>query len=113
MWRHQMAGSRSASGEKLVAGPRVSPARVRVADIRGEEFDVAPGGRLAGVRDQRRHQMGAVGQGRERAGLDGRGKLVGGCHAPFPTTNLTHDKDVIMREIHPETGQGSGKEAGQ
>jgi hypothetical protein len=36
-----------APSEELVAGPRVSPARVRVADVGGEEFDVAPGGRLA------------------------------------------------------------------
>ena len=46
-----------APGEELAAGPRVGPARVRVADVGGEEFDVAPGGRLAGVGDQRRHQM--------------------------------------------------------
>ena len=31
-----------APGEELATGPRVSTARVRVADIGGEEFDVAP-----------------------------------------------------------------------
>jgi len=64
-----------APGEELATGPRVSPARVRVADIGGEEFNVAPGGRLASVGDQRRHQMAAVGQGRERARLDSGGEV--------------------------------------
>ena len=81
-----------APGEELAAGPRIGPARVRVADVGGEEFDVAPGGRLAGVGDQRRHEMAAVGRGRECAGLEDRGELVGGRHGPFPSTNLTHDK---------------------
>jgi len=40
-----------APGEELATGPCVSPARVRIADIRGEEFNVAPGGRFAGVGD--------------------------------------------------------------
>ena len=56
----------------MPAGPRIGPARVRVADVGGEEFDVAPGGLFAGVGDQRRHEMG-VGRGRELAGLEGAG----------------------------------------
>jgi hypothetical protein len=68
--RRQRQPAILAPGEELIAGPRVSPARVRVADIGGKEFDIAPGGRLAGVGDQRRHQMAAVGQGRERARED-------------------------------------------
>ena len=71
-------------GEELMAGPRVSPARVRIADIRGKEFNIAPGGRLAGVGDQRRHQMAVVGRDRERAGFEGCGKLVVGGSWPLP-----------------------------
>ena len=91
--RGQRQAAILAPGEELAAGPRVSPARVRVADVGGEEFDVAPGGRLAGVGDQRRHEMG-VGRGRELAGFEDRREMVGfgGCHDPFPSTNLTHDK---------------------
>ena len=90
--RRQRQPAILAPGEELVAGPRVSSARVRIADIGGEEFDIAPGGRLAGVGDQRRHKMG-VDRGRELAGLEDRGKMmVGGCHDPFPSPNLTHDK---------------------
>ena len=70
--RRQRQAAILAPGEELAAGPRVSPARVRVADVGGEEFDVAPGGRLAGVGDQRRHQMEiGVGQGRECGRFDG------------------------------------------
>ena len=57
---------------------------------------VAPGGRFAEVADRRRDQ-GAVGRGRERAGCEDRGKLVGGVMGP--TLVPTHDKDVIMRKM--------------
>jgi hypothetical protein len=81
---------------------RVCAARVRVADIGGEEFDIAPGGRLVGVGDKGRHKVAAVGQARGLAGFEGRGKMmVGGCHNSFPSINLTHDKDVIMRDMEP------------
>ena len=43
--------------EELVARTRVGPARVRVADIGGEEFDVAPSGFVAEIGDQRRHDI--------------------------------------------------------
>jgi hypothetical protein len=46
----------------------IGTAGVRVADIGGEKFDVALGGRVAGVGDQRRHQV-AVGERRERGRL--------------------------------------------
>jgi hypothetical protein len=49
-----------------VARAGVGPARVRVADIGGEEFDVAPAGGVAGVGDQRRHYVGVARTG-ERA----------------------------------------------
>ena len=55
-----------APAEKPAAGPHVSAPRVRVADVGGEEFDVAPGGRIAEVGDQRRHTYICVG------GWDGR-----------------------------------------
>ena len=88
-----------APGEELPAGPRVGPARVRVADVGGEEFDVAPGGLLAGVGDQRRHQM-AVDRGRERAGLEDGGKMmVGRRHASSLAQISRMIKDVIMREM--------------
>ena len=64
-----------APGKKLLACARVGSPRVRIADVGGEEFDVAPGGRVAGVSDQRRHKMGDVGR-RERAGSDDCGEPV-------------------------------------
>ena len=48
---------------------------MRVADVGGEEFDVAPAGGVAGVGDQRRHYIG-VGRRGERAGLDYGGQLI-------------------------------------
>jgi hypothetical protein len=39
-----------APAEELAARPGIGPARVRVADIRGEEFDIAPAGLVAEVR---------------------------------------------------------------
>ena len=44
-----------APGEERAACPRIGAARVRVADVGGEEFDIAPGGRIAGIGDERRH----------------------------------------------------------
>jgi hypothetical protein len=41
-----------APGEEPGAGPGVSAARVRVADVGGEEFDVAPGCFVAEIGDQ-------------------------------------------------------------
>ena len=61
-----------APGEELSTRPRISSARIWIADVSGEEFDIAPGGRLAGVGDQRRHQI-AVDWSCERAGLAGAG----------------------------------------
>jgi len=46
-----------APGEEPGAGPGVSAARVRVADVGGEEFDVAPGCFVAEIGDQRRHDI--------------------------------------------------------
>ena len=46
-----------APGEEPAAGPRVGPARVRVADVGGEEFDIAPRRRVAEIGDQRRDDI--------------------------------------------------------
>ena len=56
--RRQRQAALVAPGEETGACPGIGPARIRVADVGGEEFDVAPGGRIAGVGDQRRHQIG-------------------------------------------------------
>jgi hypothetical protein len=71
---------------------RAAHGRGRVADVGGEEFEVAPGGGLAGVGDQGRHER-RVGLGREGGRFEGCGELVVmGCHGPYPSTNLMHDK---------------------
>ena len=46
-----------APGEEPAARPRIGPARVRVADVGGEEFDIAPRRRVAEIGDQRRHDI--------------------------------------------------------
>jgi hypothetical protein len=95
------------AGEKPGACPGVGPARVRVADIGGEELDVAPTCLVTEIGDQGRHYVG-VGRRRrlERAGFDDGGELVGwGCHGPFPSTDLAYDKDVIIHKIA-RGGQG-------
>src|SRR6476661_5323128 len=84
-----------APGEELVASPDIGATRVRVADVRGEEVDVAPAGRVAGVRDQCRHYVG-VGRAGEHAGLDNRGELVGRVgHGPSSTPILPHDNVLL------------------
>jgi hypothetical protein len=40
-----------APGEETRASPGIGAACVRVADVGGEEFDVAPGSQVTGVRD--------------------------------------------------------------
>lgn len=62
--------------EKCPACAGVSTARVRVLDVGGEEFDVAPAGGAAGMGDERRHYIG-VGRGRECTGWDDGGELIG------------------------------------
>jgi hypothetical protein len=41
-------------GEEPGASPRIGAPRIRVADVGGEEFDIAPAGGIAGGGDQRR-----------------------------------------------------------
>jgi hypothetical protein len=45
-------------GEEPAARARIGAPRVRVADVGGEEFDVAPARLLAEIGDQHRHQVG-------------------------------------------------------
>jgi hypothetical protein len=44
-----------APGEEPGACPGMGPVRVRVADVGGEEFDIAPAGVIPEIGDQRRH----------------------------------------------------------
>jgi len=91
-----------APGEELAAGAGVGAAGIRVANVGGEEVDIAPGGRLAGGGDQRRDHGGGVGRRCERPGLGGveHGReLVGGRgHCDFVAGISRMIKDVIMRE---------------
>ena len=64
-----------APGQESGAGARVGPPRVRVANVGGEEFDVAPARAIAGVGDQRRHQV-SVGRGREGTEWDKGRKMI-------------------------------------
>ena len=67
--RGQRQAAVLAPGEEPAARAGVGPTRVRVADVGGEELDVAPAGRFAGAGDQRRDQVG--GRGCEGAGIGG------------------------------------------
>ena len=68
-----------APGEEAGRGAGVGGAGVRVADARGEELDVAPRRRLAGVRHGGGHGEPA-GQGRE--GAVGKNRVM--CHWSAP-----------------------------
>jgi hypothetical protein len=46
-----------APGKEPIAGAGISAARVRVADVGGEEFDIASGSFVTEVGDQRRHDV--------------------------------------------------------
>jgi lysophospholipase L1-like esterase len=58
-----------APGEEPGAGPCVGSAQMRVADVGGEEFDVAPAGVIAEIGDQRRHDRRRAQVGRCDLGL--------------------------------------------
>jgi hypothetical protein len=63
--RRQRQAAIVAPREEPGARPRISAPRVRVADVGGEEFDVAPAGGVAGIGDERRDQRSiGVGLGR-------------------------------------------------
>jgi hypothetical protein len=59
-----------APGEEPGAGLGVGSTGVRVADVGGEELDVTPGGRVAEIDDQGRHDD-IKGQGQGVASLSG------------------------------------------
>ena len=46
-----------APGEEPAAGARIGSARMRVADVDREEFDIAPRRRIAEIGDQRRDDI--------------------------------------------------------
>jgi hypothetical protein len=73
--RRQRQATVFAPGEELAAGPRVGAPRVRVADVGGEELDIAPAGGIAGGGDQRRHHGDRIRRGRDRGRRDGCGEL--------------------------------------
>ena len=54
---HERQAALLALDEEPGAGPDVGPVQMRVADVGGEEFDIAPGGLVAEVGDQRRHDI--------------------------------------------------------
>jgi hypothetical protein len=67
-----------APAEIPVACPETGPAGVRVADIGGEEFDIAPSGLVAEIGDQRRHDVHRTLAGGNLGLLDRRRKLLVG-----------------------------------
>jgi hypothetical protein len=64
-----------APGEEPAARPRVSPTRVRVADVGREELDIAPRRRVAEIGDQRRYDIRRPLVDRDLGLLDRRRKL--------------------------------------
>jgi hypothetical protein len=77
--RRQGQAAFLAPSEEPAARPRIGAPRVGVADVGGEEFDIAPAGGVAGGGDQRRHQVElAVGRGRERGRRDDGRELAHG-----------------------------------
>jgi hypothetical protein len=95
--RRERQATLVAPSEELVAG--IGAARVRVADIRGEELDIAPAGLVPEIGDDRRHDI--WGREVDLGRLDGGWKLgVGRFHeVPLPS-NVAHDKG----EIRPRDG---------
>ncbi len=65
-----MTASRDLPPQLRDLSSKAPPACVVVVDVGGEEFDVAPGGLLAEIGDERRHYIG-VGRCRERTGRQG------------------------------------------
>ena len=93
--------------EEPGAGPRIGPARVRVADVGGEEFDIAPRGLVAEISDERRDDVRGAWVGGDVGLLDGRRKLVSRVvqnEPPYPDISRLI-KDVIIRE---PDAQGAG-----
>ena len=78
-WLHgadrRHAGAR-APGQEFIGGAGVGPARVRVADVGGKEFEEAHAGALAGGSDQRGH-----GRRSER-----RNRMIHGAMSLFQST---------------------------
>ena len=54
---HHIYGSQYKVDPRSTARPSIGPARVRVADVGREEFDIPPRRRVAEIGDQRRHDV--------------------------------------------------------
>jgi hypothetical protein len=65
-----------APGEEPGAHPGIGSTCMRVADIRGEEFDIAPARIIADVGDQRRHHQRRVHVGGRDLGLGNGGRKL-------------------------------------
>ena len=55
--RRERQAALLAPTKKLAACAGIGTARVRVTDVGGEKFDVAPGGLVAEIGDERRHDI--------------------------------------------------------
>src|SRR5205807_8284688 len=66
-----------APGEESGARPGIGAARVRVADVGGEEFDIAPARVIPDVGDQRRHDQRRMRVGSRDFGLGDGGRKLG------------------------------------
>jgi hypothetical protein len=94
---HQRQAAVLAPGEELAARPSIGAARVGVADMGGEEVDIAPRRLVAGRSDKGGNDR-SVDRHRDGARQDDRGELIRG-HAPFPSTHLEHDKGRYHAEL--------------
>jgi FAD/FMN-containing dehydrogenase len=85
-----------APGEEPGAGSGISAARVGVADVGREKLDIAPGGLVAEIGDQRRHDVRRTLVGGNLDRRDGRRQLVLGSSGSFKMAPLPwylrHDK---------------------
>jgi hypothetical protein len=72
--RHQVTVV--APAKEPVARPGIGAPGVRVADVCSEEFDIAPGGFVAEIGNQRRHDIERTQVRREVGRCDDRRKLI-------------------------------------
>jgi hypothetical protein len=87
--RRERQAASVAPGEEPAARPRIGAPRVGVADVGGEEFDIAPAGGITGSGDQRRDQGDGVSRDRDRGKRDD-GRELGGRVETFGLIGLAH-----------------------
>jgi len=75
--RGQRQAAVVAPGEEPGARPRIGAPRVGIADVGGEEFDIAPAGVITEIGDQRRHDWRRAEVGRCDLGLGDGGRKLG------------------------------------